>query len=137
MTGPDAPPTQPAPASAATTEIPYQEVTDAEFSKAAIAVFSIARTADGVELNGPCPRCGHAMYWLVLDDERVGFHRAVVTGEYTGEHTGPAGAETTDVSGSSEQAEENEPMICTCSVEHPQHPAGRTGCGAGWNVRLI
>ena len=137
MIGPEAPPPRPVPASAATSEIPYREVTDAEFSKAVVATFSIARTADGIELNGPCPRCSHAMHWLVLDDERVGFHRAVVTDEYVGERPGPTSGKTTEVSGFSDPAEQDEPMICTCTVEHPQHPTGRTGCGAGWNVQLI
>jgi hypothetical protein len=130
MIGSDAPP--PPPASA--TEIPYEEVTELTFSHTVVANFSMTRTADGIELDGPCPRCRHVMHWLVLDDERLGY-RTVVTGGI-GQHTAPSTSRSTGASENMGRVDEDESMICTCTVEHPHHPTGRTGCGAGWNVQL-
>ena len=34
------------------------------------------------------------------------------------------------------RAPEEKTVLCTCHEDHPAQPAGETGCGAYWNIRL-
>jgi hypothetical protein len=98
------------------TDMPYLEANREHFAEAASA-FLRETTADGtVVLSGPCPRCGHAMEYLIT--------RSVVKGWRARKATTPAAAQLV------------EEMCCTCEQVHPGRPNDYLGCGAFWDLPL-
>lgn len=76
---------------------------------------------DAVVLRGFCPRCSHAMEYLI-DDEVVRSTRSV----------------TTDTPGAESATDDaiTEHMACMCKAEHAGRPDGYRGCGAHWYLQV-
>lgn len=85
-----------------------------------------------VDFAGECPRCGHGFHyraWFVaiagaarMSDEQ----RRALAEEITAlapEHFG-SGDETFD-------------LVCDCEANHPNRPKDKTGCGAGFRLRVV
>ncbi|MGW3788501.1 hypothetical protein ACWD5Z_28240 [Micromonospora chokoriensis] len=96
--------------------MPYLETSEDNFAQAASA-FLGETTADGtVVLSGPCPRCGHAMEYLITT--------SVVKGWRARKAPAPTVAQPV------------EEMCCTCEQDHPGRPVDYLGCGAFWDLPL-
>lgn len=117
---------------------PYQQSTDYTWTEKAFGMLERddlqgeVVTRDGVvgsRVQGPCPRCGHA-----LDDRQT--HTAV-TGLMGGQSRGPDGV------GPGQRGDSDTGLMffpvdvsCGCGDTHPDAPAGTTGCGVSFRVEL-
>ncbi|MFK0136302.1 hypothetical protein [Streptomyces murinus] len=88
-------------------------MTKQQYALDAALTFAVDSYGPGLDmLRGPCPRC-RALIEIPL------FHELVKAG-------GHPGVTLSDPAG--------EPVLCTCEEDHEGRPAGRTGCGAYWNL---
>lgn len=94
--------------------IPYAEVTDDDFAKAAADNFDPRKTTGGVILVGPCPRCNDPMEFPWVDDTYRGITETA---------TLPASRRIVT-------------MLCTCTAPHEGRPDDGIGCGAFWNLTI-
>jgi hypothetical protein len=95
--------------------VPFDEVTDDAYAVAFLHGVDAVENRRGVELRGRCPRCGDPMDFPVVTEV---FRSTVAPG-------GAAAGVTDETT-----------VLCTCQEIHPARPAGETGCGAYWNIRL-
>ncbi|MFI7709062.1 hypothetical protein [Nonomuraea sp. NPDC049480] len=91
--------------------MPYEERTEDGYAQHVTKHFTMFRSAGAMVLSGPCPRCCHAMEYLVGPVIR-----------------GPRAQPVTSTS--------REPMICMCKGDHPNRPKDYHGCGAYWDVNM-
>ena len=114
MTASNPPPGHPTP-------LPYKEMSDDTYAESAVKDFTVTEPARGtLVLRGPCPRC-HAFIEIPLVSSIFRSSRSV--GGWPRARA-PKAAE----------AGHKEPMMCTCEDDHPNRPAGRSGCGAYWTL---
>lgn len=91
-------------------DAPYEELFLPEYAETAAATFEAEANGRGdVVLTGRCPRCGHAMEFLIVKQ----VVRDVVS---------PAPAP--------------EVVFCTCRHDHPGRPDEEVGCGATWALEV-
>jgi len=95
--------------------VSFEEVTDDTYAAAFLNGVDAVESRRGVELRGRCPRCGDPMDFPVVTEV---FQSTIAPG-------GAAAASSDDTT-----------VLCTCRGSHPARPAGETGCGAYWNIRL-
>jgi len=105
------------------TPLPYAETTDDAYSATAAKSFTATKLAEGtLVLRGPCPRC-HA----VIDIP-------VVSSVFRGSRS--LGGWLRAQAPRPSEDSYTEPMLCTCQDDHPDRPAGRSGCGAYWSLTI-
>ena len=99
---------------------PYQEVTDVAYGENASRTFEVEQPdRHTIVLRGRCPRCHHIMDFMISDHvvRRQSWFRFLVP------ETAPTGIS-------------EEPMMCTCGIDHPHRPPESVGCGAYWNLEI-
>jgi hypothetical protein len=109
-----------------TDPLEYQEITKDEYAEQAARTFTVTKIArHELLLTGPCPRCAAVV------------QIPVVTGVYK-TFRGFAAFEWMKPQAVKQpvSAVREEPCVCTCDEAHPNRPAGHTGCGAQWQLRL-
>jgi hypothetical protein len=100
---------------------PYQEVTDVAFGDAAARTFEIEQPdRHTLLLRGHCPRCHHTMDFMISDQ--------VVRRQNWFTFRGAGTASKMELF--------EEPMMCTCGIDHPRRPTDTVGCGAYWNLEI-
>ena len=106
--------------------------TSDEYAAYAARTFGSVISKDGsVTLVGSCPRCMHAMEYLIASGgvTRSWVRRAssLLGGAGSAAPVSPLPAAGDD---------DAEKMICTCEHDHPGRPADYLGCGAWWNLAV-
>ena len=100
-------------------DLPYAEITSRELAAKAAESFRPAESADGIVLTGQCPQCEAVMEIRLFDEVvRAWFPWRSRSAPPVPEHR-------------------SVPMICTCTYDHSDRPAGHKGCGAYWNLVLV
>ena len=93
----------------------YEEVTSDDYAALFVDSATSSTTRRGVLLSGTCPRCKDPMDYPIVTEV---FQLATGGGR------------------SATAADDDTPLLCTCTVHHPNRPADDEGCGAYWNIHL-
>jgi hypothetical protein len=93
----------------------------AEYGEDAARTFEVEQPdPHTIVLRGSCPRCHHAMEFMISD--LVVRHQRWL--RFRNSEQAPDARMT------------EEPMLCTCKVDHPNRPPDYVGCGAYWNLEI-
>jgi hypothetical protein len=120
---------------ARTKPIPYSEDVRPEDTARALetvnaTLFPNETKPWAIDFKGTCPRCGDAIeirQWIVvvagalrMDDSQME----------------ALSAELDKLGVDRSSGDETFDLICSCSANHPHHPADTSGCGARFRVRV-
>ena len=109
--------------------VPFEEKTSDAYAEWVESTFESVTSRDGsIALVGACPRCEHAMEYLIASTVTRTWVRRVA-GLFGRPPSPPAPGPPPPAPG-----EEVERMICTCDHEHAGRPADYLGCGAYWDL---